>query len=497
MRFAFADLSEPKSGAYVVLIGEGDAMSGAAAPADTALGGAIKRGVAANGLKGKVGEMVDIAAPESVGYERIVAAGIGDPAKLDAKAAQNLGGDLLSRLIKGELKQVSIAAEAPEGAALAPDELAAEIAFGMRLASYRFPKYRTKGPEAKTPTLASVRVLSAATAAARKRFGALDKVADGVFAARDLMEEPPNVLYPETFAERCQELQSLGVEVEVMDDKEMRKLGMGALLGVSQGSARPARLVSMRWRGRKRGPGPLALVGKGVTFDTGGISLKPAGGMEDMKYDMGGAAAVVGAMKAIAGRKAKADVVGVVGLVENMPSSTAQRPGDVVTSMSGQTIEVINTDAEGRLVLADAIWHAQKTFKPSAVIDLATLTGAVIVALGGVHAGLYANDDELAAALTAAGESTGESLWRMPLADAYDKQIASPIADMKNVGGREAGSVTAAQFIKRFIIDDTPWAHLDIAGVAWTTKPRPTTPKGGVGFGVRLLDRLVADRYES
>ena len=497
MRIAFADLSVPKTGAYVVLTGEGDAMSAPAAAADKDAGGAIARGFAALGLKGKRGDTVDIVTGDGKGYERLVAVSVGDPAKLDATAAQNLGGDLYSRLAKGGLKQASIACAAPDGSAMEDSELAAEIAYGMRLAAYRFAKYRTKGAEAKAPTLTGLRILSSAAAAARKRFGALDRIADGVYAARDLMEEPPNVLYPESFAKRCQELKELGVEVEVLDDKAMKKMGMGALLGVAQGSARPARLVTMRWRGKKRGPGPLALVGKGVTFDTGGISLKPAGGMEDMKYDMGGAAAVVGAMKALAGRKAKADVVGIVGLVENMPSSAAQRPGDVVTSMSGQTIEVINTDAEGRLVLADALWHAQKAFKPSAVIDLATLTGAIIVAIGGVHAGMYANDDALAGDLTKAGEATGETLWRMPLADAYDKQISSNIADMKNTGGREAGSVTAAQFLQRFIIDDTPWAHLDIAGVAWTTKPKPTVPKGGTGYGVRLLDRLVADRYES
>lgn len=496
MRISFADIAAPKSGAYVVLIGEGDGMSAPAVEADAAIGGAIKRGLGALGHKGKAGEFVDLPTPAAAGYDRLIAASVGDPAKLTTIVAQDLGGDIYARLAGGELKQVSIACEAPEGSALNDDVLAAEIAYGIRLAAYRFAKYRTKGPAAKEPTLATVRMMTGSSATARKRFGALDRIADGVHMARDLMEEPPNVLHPESFAEHCKSLEDVGCEVEILDVKAMEKLGMGALLGVAQGSARPARMAIMRWRGRKRGPGPLALVGKGVTFDTGGISLKPAGGMEDMKYDMGGAAAVVGAMRAIAGRKAKADVIGIVGLVENMPSSNAQRPGDVVTSMSGQTIEVINTDAEGRLVLCDALWHVQKAYKPSAVIDLATLTGAIIVALGGVHAGLYANDDTLAADLISAGEATGETLWRMPLADGYDKQLASNIADMKNVGGREAGSVTAAQFLKRFVVDGVPWAHLDIAGVAWTTKAKPTTPKGGVGFGVRLLDQLVAERFE-
>ncbi|MGZ0189743.1 MAG: leucyl aminopeptidase, partial [Alphaproteobacteria bacterium] len=481
MRIAFAEQSVPKSGAYIVLVGEGGLLSGPAAEVDAQLDGALKRGIEALGLKGKAGDMLDLSTPNNVPYARLVALSVGDPAKLDAIRAQNIGGTLYTRLAAGDLKHASIACAAPDGCAMIPEDMAAEIAYGMRLAAYRFDKYHTKGPQAETPTLASLRIMSSGSASARKRFGVLDRIADGVAMARDLLEEPPNVLYPESFAERCKELIDLGVEVEVLDDKALTKLGMGALLGVAQGSARGARVVTMHWKGRKRGPGPLALVGKGVTFDTGGISLKPGGGMEDMKYDMGGAAAVVGAMKAIAGRKAKADIVGVIGLVENMPSSTAQRPGDVVTSMSGQTIEIINTDAEGRLVLADILWHTQKVFKPSAVIDLATLTGAIVVALGGVHAGMYANDDALAADLSAAGESTGETLWRMPLADDYDKQIASPIADMKNVGGREAGSVTAAQFLKRFIMDKTPWAHLDIAGVAWTTKPKPTVPKGGVG----------------
>jgi leucyl aminopeptidase len=277
----------------------------------------------------------------------------------------------------------------------------------------------------------------------------------------------------------------------------MAKLGMRSLLGVGQGSEHDSQLVVMVWQGAgdmKKHP-PVAFVGKGVTFDTGGISIKPAAGMEEMKWDMAGAGAVIGAMKALALRKAKANVVGVVGLVENMPSGTAQRPGDVVKSMSGQTIEVINTDAEGRLVLADALWYCQDRFKPSAMIDLATLTGAIMISLGKEHAGLFSNNEELAAALLKAGGEVGETLWRMPLGDAYDKMINSDIADMKNVGGRWGGSITAAQFLKRFV-NDLPWAHLDIAGTAWSEKDAPTVPKGATAFGVRLLERLVADRYE-
>jgi leucyl aminopeptidase len=320
-----------------------------------------------------------------------------------------------------------------------------------------------------------------------------------VFLTRDLVSEPPNVLYPAEMATRCRALEKLGVTVEILTPAELETLGFGALLGVAQGSAREARVVVMQWNGGTEGTAPVAFIGKGVTFDTGGISIKPAGGMEDMKFDMAGAGTVIGLMSALAGRKARVNAVGLVGLVENMPSSTAQRPGDVVTTHSGQTVEVINTDAEGRLVLADVLWYAQHRFKPRFMVDLATLTGAIIVALGHEHAGLFSNDDALATQLANAGTATGEKLWRMPLGDAYDKQIKSDIADMKNVGGRPGGSITAAQFIQRFI--DTKegpmaWAHLDIAGTAWATKDTPTTPKGATAFGVRLLDRLVADHYE-
>jgi leucyl aminopeptidase len=318
-----------------------------------------------------------------------------------------------------------------------------------------------------------------------------------VARTRTLVSEPPNILYPESFVERCRDLAALGIELTVLDDAEMKALGMGALLGVAQGSARPARLLAMRWNGTGRDDvKPVVFVGKGVTFDTGGISLKPAAGMEDMKWDMGGAGAVAGAMHALAARKARAHVVGVVGLVENMPDGKAQRPGDVVTTMSGQTVEVINTDAEGRLVLCDAIWWAQETFEPDVVVDLATLTGAIIISLGHEHAGMFANDDGLAAQLAAAGAAVGEKLWRMPIGEAYDKLIDSDIADIKNVGPREGGSISAAQFIARFLKPGVKWAHLDVAGTVWATKPGAVWDKGATGFGVRLLDRFVADNFE-
>jgi leucyl aminopeptidase len=338
-------------------------------------------------------------------------------------------------------------------------------------------------------------------AAARRDFADMEKVAEGVFFTRDLVSEPANVIFPKSLAAEAKKLTKLGVKVQVLGIAEMRKLGMGALLGVGQGSAHESQLLIMRWdgagtRGKGKAAAPVAFVGKGVTFDTGGISIKPAANMEDMKWDMGGAGAVIGAMRALAGRKAKANVIGVCALVENMPSGTAQRPGDIVTSMSGQTIEVINTDAEGRLVLADALWYVQEKFKPRAIVDLATLTGAIIIALGHEYAGLFANDDKLSEKLTAAGTAVGEGLWRLPLGDAYDKAIDSDAADMKNVGNRAGGSITAAQFLQRFIKKGTPWAHLDIAGVAWASKGKSTVPKGGTGFGVRLLDRFVADTYE-
>jgi leucyl aminopeptidase len=334
------------------------------------------------------------------------------------------------------------------------------------------------------------------TDSAKTAFGRLEQIAEGVFLTRDLVSEPANVIHPETLAERAKALTEVGIEVDVLGEKQMRKLGMGALLGVGQGSDKESRIVVMRWMGAKdKNAAPLVLAGKGVTFDSGGISIKPAAGMEDMKWDMGGAATVIGTMRALAGRKAAANVVGIVGLVENMPSGTAQRPGDVVTSMSGQTIEVINTDAEGRLVLADVLTYVQSICKPKAIIDLATLTGAIIISLGHDHAGLFANDDALAETITAAGKAVGEPVWRLPMGESYDKQLKSDIADMKNVGGREGGSITAAQFLKRFV-GDVPWAHLDIAGTTWAKKDATLWSKGATAFGVRLLDRLVADQYE-
>ena len=366
---------------------------------------------------------------------------------------------------------------------------------GLRLRAYSFDRYKTKKKDDDSRLKANVSIAVADVSAARKAFAPVDSTTDGVLVARDLVNEPPNVLYPEEFAKRASQLRKLGVKVEVFDTKAMTRLGMGALLGVAQGSVREGRMVIMRWDGGKKGDKPVGFVGKGVCFDTGGISIKPAGNMEEMKGDMAGAACVVGLMHALAARKARVNVVGAIGLVENMPDGNAQRPGDIVTTMSGQTIEIINTDAEGRLVLADVLWYVAKTFKPKFMVDLATLTGAIMVALGTEHAGLFSNNDELSERLALAGRATGEHVWRMPLGPAYDKLIDSKFADMKNTGGRYGGSITAAQLLQRFV-DGTPWAHLDIAGTGIGAPASDINTSFGTGYGVRLLDRLVADYYE-
>jgi|AGTN01.1.fsa_nt_gi Leucyl aminopeptidase len=496
MKISFAKPQLPTDGAVIVGVLEGKLLTATAQQIDQASGGALMRAVNASRFDGKAGQSLAVLAPHGTELSRVVLVGLGKAKALDALAAQSFGGTAVAQVLNSGDTAAAIAVDAIDGAGIGPDDLAANVALGARLRAYRFDKYFTREKKEDKPGLKKLSVLAAGSGGAKAAFALLDKVADGVFLTRDVVSEPANVIHPESLADECRKLAGLGVEVEVLGEKQMRKLGMGALLGVGQGSARESQLVVMRWTGAKDAQGaPLALIGKGVCFDTGGISIKPAGGMEDMKWDMAGAGAVIGAMKALAGRKAAANVVGVVGLVENMPSSTAQRPGDVVTSASGQTIEVINTDAEGRLVLADAIWYAKEHFKPKAMIDLATLTGAIIISLGNEYAGLFANDDALADGIAAAGKAVAEPVWRLPMGEAYDKQLKSDIADMKNVGGREGGSITAAQFIKRFV-GDTPWAHIDIAGMAWSKKDAATCPKGATAFGVRLLDRLVADRYE-
>jgi leucyl aminopeptidase len=485
LQISFAAPALPASGALALLVAEGAEPSGLWKAADEATGGAVTRAFAAAEFTGKEGQSVTILAP-GAGLSRIVAAGLGKAADLTDRRIEDAGGTLVTLL--GREAAASLAADGLTGAQ------AAEAALGAVLRAYRFDTYRTKQKPEDVAKLAAVTILTADAPAATEAWSRQQAVANAVFVTRDLVSEPANVLYPAEMAARIQKLAGLGLDVEVFGEDELKALGFGALLGVSQGSAQPPRMVVLRWNGGGEEK-PVAFIGKGVTFDTGGISIKPAANMEDMKWDMAGAGAVVGVMAALAGRGAKVNAVGLVGLVENMPSGTAQRPGDVVKSYSGQTIEVLNTDAEGRLVLADVLWYAQQKFEPRLMIDLATLTGAIIVALGHEHAGLFCNDDDLAQKLQAAGTATGEKLWRLPLGREYDKQLKSDIADMKNITGRPGSSITAAQFLARFV-NEKPWAHLDIAGTAWATKDSAITPKGATAFGVRLLDRLVSEHYE-
>jgi len=495
MKIAFAPPAPPKLGTHVVAVAENRALTPAAKALDEAVGGALGRAMEVSRFKGSADQALDVLAPEGIEASRVLLAGIGKAAEFDALKAEALGGNLVAHLNGAGVVDAAVQVDGLEDAKIDEAEAAARIAFGATLRSYRFDKYRTKEKKDKKPTLRTLTVMTADAAGAKAYFAPLTGIAEGVALTRDLVSEPANIINPKSFAKEARKLERLGVKVEILDEKEMEKLGMGALLGVAQGSANEPRLVVAQWNGAAKSAKPVAFIGKGVTFDTGGISIKPAQGMEDMKWDMGGAGVVLGLMKALAKRKAKVNAIGVMGMVENMPSATAQRPGDIVTSMSGQTIEVLNTDAEGRLVLADALWYTQDRFKPQIMVDLATLTGAIIISLGAEHAGLFSNNDTLAERLTNAGTAVGEALWRMPLGEAYDKQIDTDAADMKNIGGREGGSITAAQFLQRFV-NKVPWAHLDIAGVTWSKKDKPTVPKGGTAFGVRLLDHFVSKHYE-
>jgi leucyl aminopeptidase len=458
---------------------------------DTAQNSVLRAGAVASRFEGEAGSLFETFADTGDSVKRILLVGVGQGSTEDYEKA---GAAITAKLqASGETAAVVSFA----GLAIMPSaETVARFVAGAVLRNWRYDVYRTKLPEKQKPTLAGLIIVGApeGSEAAWTRQAA---IAQGVAFTRELVTEPANVIYPESFVARCQRLKDLGVEIEVLGQAEMAASGMGALLGVNQGSVREPQLLVMRWDGTEGAKSPpVVFVGKGVTFDTGGISLKPPGGMEDMKWDMGGAGAVAGAMMALAGRKANAHVVGICGLVENMPDGNAQRPGDVVTSMSGQTIEVINTDAEGRLVLCDAMTWVQRKYKPQVMIDLATLTGAIIISLGHEHGGLFSNDDGLAEQLLAAGKSAGDPLWRMPIGPAYDKLIDSPIADIKNVGPREGGSITAAQFLHRFVDEGVKWAHLDIAGMVWAAKPGAVWDKGATGYGVRLLDRFIADNFE-
>ncbi|MBS0471108.1 MAG: leucyl aminopeptidase [Proteobacteria bacterium] len=497
MQLSFAAPRAVSSGAWVVGAADGNVLTPAAQKADKASGGALSRGLKVSKFTGKPGQVLEILAPADLGVSRILLVGLGK--SFDGSAAENLAASINGRLNTAGETAVTYEIDLPKGSKLKPGALAAHLAFGAQLKSYAFNHYRTKNLEDYEQRLKTVTILTGALADAKKSWAALEAVAAGMFFARDLVNEPPNVLYPAEFAKRAKTtLTKLGVKVEILGEAEMKKLGMGSLLGVGQGSERESQLVVMTWNGsRKKKEAPVAFVGKGVCFDSGGLSLKTGAGMMGMKGDMGGAAAVTGTMQALAQRKARVNAVGVIGLVENMPDAKAQRPDDVVKSMSGQTIEVLNTDAEGRLVLADALTYTQRTHKPKFVIDLATLTGAIIMALGPEHAGLFSNDDRLATRIAEAGKAVGEPVWRMPMGPNYDKLLRSKIADMKNIGGPNGGSITAAQFLQRFVEDKRPWAHLDIAGVAWQDgEQKPLMPTWGTGWGVRILNELVEAHYE-
>ena len=494
LKLEFAPFSTPPKGVLVVFCDEGLKFGSATRQVLAETGDLVARAAAAERFKGKIASTLDIVAPAGLKVSRLVVVGVGKVRDLKARDFAKLGGVAMGRVPKSA-EEATIIADLPGGAPK-PDSLA-ELALGMRLRAYSFDRYKTKRKEGEEKSSeVDVTIAVANVAPVRKAYAAREAVANGVDFARDLINEPANVLFPVEFADRALTLKKLGVAVEVLDVAAMQKLGMNALLGVAQGSEHEPRFVVMRWNGGKKGTNPIAFIGKGVCFDTGGISIKPAGNMEDMKGDMAGAACVVGLMQALAARKAKVNVVGAIGVVENSVDGKSQRPGDIVTSMSGQTIEVINTDAEGRLVLADVLHYVNTRFKPRFMVDLATLTGAIIIALGHEYAGLFSNDDRLADRLLKAGRQTGEKLWRMPVGPEFDKQIESKFADMKNVGGRPGGSSTAALILSRFV-DKTPWAHLDIAGTGMGSPQNEINKSWGSGFGVRLLDKLVADHYEN
>jgi len=488
MQIRFAD-SRP-TGEYALVLpvaGKDRTNLGSLGAAQQVVGAALDR----QRFEGDASAVSEQFVDDNGSVRRLLVIGVG--VQNGDQAAEKLGGNAVAKLLTSGEKRAVIDLSGLNYDA----DKAARVAFAAALRAWRHDRYRTKLKDNQKPSLEEVIIIGGGSDAEQRYTSRWAPVAEGVSLTRELVAEPANIIYPESFVERVRaSLEGTGVEIEVLDRAQMEKLGMGALLGVAQGSTREGRLLILRWNGGGQGE-PTAFVGKGVTFDTGGISIKPAAGMEAMKWDMGGAGAVAGALKAIAGRKAKANVIGICGLVENMPGGDAQRPGDVVTSMSGQTVEVINTDAEGRLVLADAITYVQRNYKPKTIIDLATLTGAIVITLGHEWAGLFSNDEGLTSELQKAGEESGDKLWRMPMGEPFDRLIDSPIADMKNVGPREGGSITAAQFIQRFVENGVRWAHIDMAGTAWSDKAGSTYDKGATGYGVRLLDRYVEDVLEA
>ncbi len=515
LEITFAALDKRPEPVVGVLATEGPNFGSAGRLLDDTSKGSLSRASDAADFKGRQKQAIEILAPSALDVRRLILIGSGKAGDKSQNDWVMLGGAALGQISARKCEQASLFVDIDDGTDETASEIAALVAQGALLRHYNFRKYltrpsdpdgsansdgevtTTKKSSARREGLHKLVVHCAQPDKAKAAFQRLKAIADGVMLARDLVNEPANALGPIEFAAEVKKLEKAGVEIEILDEKELKKLGMGALLAVAQGSARPARVAVMQWHGAKgkKGQKPVCFVGKGVVFDTGGISIKPAQGMEDMKGDMGGAACVTGLMYALAARKAHVNAVGLIGIVENMPSGTATRPGDIVTSLSGQTIEVLNTDAEGRLVLADVIAYAIDRFKPRFVIDLATLTGAIMVALGKEYAGLYSNDDNLVRELDQAATKTGEKVWRMPLDKAFDKLIESKNADMKNIGGRWAGACTAAAFLQRFV-KDTPWAHIDLAGTAMDSGRNEINQSWGSGWGVRLLDRLVTEHYE-
>ncbi|OUD11051.1 leucyl aminopeptidase [Marivivens niveibacter] len=477
--FSLENIAET-AGRLVIFVTEDGKLDQSARKVNSLTKKAVERLVDSDGFeKMSVGDVTTLAYPAGVAADAVLVVKL--PRRPSQSEARKAGAAIAKAMGSGNVTLLAGQVFKAE-----------EVAFGIAMRAYAYTECKTSD----APEYGTISVMVKDVDAAKEAYAPLSAVVEGVFFTRDLTSAPANVLTTTTFAEKLKYLSGLGVEVEVLEEAQLEELGMGSLLCVGQGSDSPSKVVVMKWNGGGD-EAPFAFVGKGVVFDTGGISLKPAAGMEDMTMDMGGAGVVSGVMKTLALRKAKANVVGLVGLVENMPSGNATRPGDIVKSMKGDTIEVINTDAEGRLVLADVLWYTQERFNPSGIVNLATLTGAIIIALGNENAGVFSNDDTLAANVVGSAAAEGEGAWRMPMGPAYDKLIKSNKADMKNTGGRAGGSITAAQFLKRFIKDDMPWAHIDIAGTADTKTETALAPKGATGWGVMALNRLIADKYEA
>ncbi|MEP7244161.1 MAG: leucyl aminopeptidase [Gammaproteobacteria bacterium] len=486
------------SGTLAVFVPQNGKWPANAVALDKTTGGQLRRACQAVRFKGSLAEFCEVLAPHGLEASRVLVVGAGDLSKINLTDLEHLGGSLCARVLASGATTLVVDATGLVTSPVDEAEIAVRIAFGARLRAYRFDRYRTADLERSASVLTEITVFTSQARVCEKRFARYEAVAAGVFLARDLVAEPANVLFPKAFAQRAQALTEHGVRVEVLGEKKLAQLGFGALLGVSQGSAFEPQVVICEYNGTrgKRSEPPVVLAGKGVTFDAGGISIKPSAGLETLKMDMGGAASVFGAIKTLALRKARCHVIGICGLVENMVSGSAQRPGDVVTSLSGKTIEIINTDAEGRLVLCDILWYAQQRFKPKVIVDLATLTGAIVIALGQDYAGLFCNDSSLASELIAAGSATGDVLWQFPMGEGYDKHLDSLIADVKNLGPNEGRSIIAAQFIKRFVQEGVAWAHVDFGGMVWKDEDTPLSPEGATGFGVRLLDEWIATHHE-